>query len=243
MQKKSMLKVVWHATSAALLVLSVWTPILAVAAFERVRVPIETFYRKPNAQTHLSAKLWVASKKTVQTEIRRAVLLAPFSAEMSSLIPELQQAGFSILAIELRGNGAQGPKTLVEDIQSGVVFLKTDARVHANKIAIIGTHVGANGATHYAGATKQMAHIVDALVLLSPDKQYQKTPFSEPLKNVLGIPITLFARQDDKDSTSLIQEAQKQCQTQCKAVVYPKGTQGITTLKETLISFLLRPHG
>lgn len=145
-------------------------------------MPVESFSRKSAESTKLSANLWVATAKTEATKNRAVLLLQPDQA----LAAELNNAGFDVLALSLRKEARAKLKPLVEDVQSGVIFLKTDPRVRADRVSIVGEGEGAKGAVHYAGATKQMALIVDALALLTADKNV-------PLDQVVEIPTRIFS--------------------------------------------------
>jgi hypothetical protein len=201
-----------------------------------VKVPIEAFGRKASAP--INGDLWLTTRQTAATRYF-GVLLVPDperpEAALTSLAEELSANGFHTLLIEPRNNDKQLQKTLVEDVQSGVVFLKTDQRVGAVKVLIVALGASANAAANYASASKQMSLILEGVALLNPGKELKKTAFSDSIKGIQRIPLLLVSTQTD------ILDLSKRCQTSCQ--ILKSDTDSVLSTKKPLIEFLLRPHG
>lgn len=203
------------------------------AAGETVKVPIEVFHRRPDTPPPLSGSLWLA-KDNQNSTLGRAVLIlrgpdhsgtTGFKKDHVGIASLLQKSGFNVLELDVRDKSAKQMKVLVEDIQSGVVFLKTDPRIEASRVLIVGAGVTADGIAHYAGANKQVARIVDGIALLHLSD-------ANSLRNVYGIPTLLIDPRKNVEGV---------CQTHCRTVTY-KSKLG-SEFKKTLVDFLLKPHG
>lgn len=201
----------------------------AVESGAAVKVPLEALYRNPKNTLALSGTLWLAKDLTASSNmLGRAVLILKGTEgagkSSSDLSVALREKGFHVLELALREVGKKNLKTLVEDIQSGVVFLKTDPRVEASRVLIVGTGAAANGVAHYVSANKQMGRIVDGIALVGLSD-------TESLKNVYGIPALLVDPVKKMDDV---------CQTHCRTV-RSKSKLG-PEFRKTLIEFLVKPN-
>lgn len=194
-----------------------------------VRVPVETFYRLAQTEAPLTGTLWLAPNNA-EVASGRAVLIVGEAkgarrTAKTAFAAALRGAGFNVLALDIREKSSANHKALMEDIQSGVVFLKTDSRIEASRILIVGAGKAAKGAASYAAANKQMARIVDGLALLGLED-----PSS--LRDMQGIPTLLI---------DPLKNPADVCKIDCRAVFY-KSKLG-PELQKTLVEFFLRPHG
>lgn len=204
-----------------------------LTAGDAVKVPIEVFHRRPEVAPPLSGSLWLA-KDNHNATLGRAVLIlrgpdhtgtTGFKKDHVGIASSLQKSGFNVLELDVRDKSAKQMKVLVEDIQSGVAFLKTDPRIEASRVLIVGAGVTADGVVHYASANKQMARIVDGIALVNLSD-------TQSLRNVYGIPALLVDPRKNVEGV---------CQTHCRTVTY-KSKLG-SEFKKTLVDFLLKPHG
>ncbi|MBI3555326.1 MAG: hypothetical protein HY074_03555 [Deltaproteobacteria bacterium] len=202
-----------------------------------VEIPTQAFGRYIPAPIH--GYLWTSQNKTEATRGRSVALVPPPEAASSgwhSTAEFLSEAGFDVLLVEPRKGERQYQRTLLEDLQSGVLFLKADPRVQAQRVSLIGSEAAANTAAHYAGANSKMALVLDSLVLISPDKLIKTITFFDALEKIKGIPVLLLS------SKPAIIAAKKICKTSCRSLASKETGQGIVARKAVL-EFLLRPHG
>lgn len=240
------------------LLLSIQT--FAASPSTSVKVPIESFARKRGGPTFLEGTLWLSKNKTDITQ-NTAVLLVHMPGrsrvDWVSFGQKLANSGYNVLTLDLRGKGSQGERSLIEDIQSGVVFLRTDKRILAPKVTIIGANASAVAAARYASATKQMGYIVNSLILLSPGVEEgsgqnvdQKVKLLGSLDSLYGISVLLVAAQDDNYSAATVNESKAHCHTFCREVIFDKGGRGTNILKskhgpdleKAVLDFLKRPY-
>jgi alpha-beta hydrolase superfamily lysophospholipase len=119
-------------------------------------------------------------------------------SDWESLEGELQEEGFSYIAIDLRGHGeSQGEweyfdsnefRDIVYDVEAAHNFLKLRG---VNTVAIVGASLGANVAMKYA-LWKGMGR----LVLLSPGFAYKGVDISDDISNYTGRAMVLVGKSD-----------------------------------------------
>ncbi|MBI3541847.1 MAG: hypothetical protein HY075_01045 [Deltaproteobacteria bacterium] len=204
-----------------------------------VDVPVDAFGRKTNPPP-LRGSVWTSEKPTTETRFR-GVLLVPDPSKpkgaYEKLGGELSDAGFNTLLIEPRKNESQPQRTLIEDIQSGVGFMKTDKRVGAVKVLVVANGAAANAAAHYAAAGKQMSLIVDGVVLLSPDQEVKRMKLSDAIADMGNVPLLLASTKGD-----VLALAKKCRNAPCRPL--KSADDGKTVVaKQAILEFLLRPHG
>ncbi len=144
-----------------------------------------------------------------------ALLLPPFGSNKEvwqSVAIQLQSAGYSVLAIDVRGFGETGGGvnwTLVPgDVVSILNQLHALPGVDPNRISVIGANLGSN----LALAACATANVCHSVVLLSPSLDEQGIKTTPALSAYGKNPILIVASQDEKpagaDSQTLNKAAQ-----------------------------------
>jgi len=117
-----------------------------------------------------------------------------------SFAPQLQAAGYSVLAIDLRGHGETGGKVDWNKEPADVTEIVNQIRnlpgVDQTRISVIGASIGANLAIR-ACADLQLCHSV---VLISPALNYQGVQALDPLTRYGNGPVLIVASRDDPPS-------------------------------------------
>ncbi len=130
-----------------------------------------------------------------------AVLLLPMlygrKEDWRPLIPRLQQGGYTVLAVDLRGQGVTGGATNWTQARQDVLDMLADLRaldgVDGERIAVIGAGIGANLAlTGCAVST-----YCDAVVALSPGLDDQGVLTEGAVTQLGNRPLLLVAALDD----------------------------------------------
>jgi hypothetical protein len=208
---------------------------LAGVGAEKVSIPLEVFQRKPKPTPPISGQLWVSATKPGFASGRAVLLLG-----MPTLAESIANAGFDVLSIEFRENGI---KSVLEDIQSAVAYLKTEPRIAANRVSIVGNALGANGAALYASSTKQMSYIVDGLALLGAKENIKGADLFPSLDRLYGIPALLVAVNTDVVAKKTNRKGADHCKTLCQDTVVKSKTSD--DLKKVILEFLKKPttHG
>ncbi len=147
-----------------------------------------------------------AEYNEVANTLHRAVLLVPMlghdKSAYENLSQQLQQNGFTVLAIDLRGHGNSDLdytqfteadwQNLVLDVQAGVDFLEAKGY---GKIAVIGASIGANAALKQAVQDPR----IDAVVLLSAGEDYHGLKTLD-IAEFYDRPVLFVASFDDKEA-------------------------------------------
>lgn len=124
----------------------------------------------------------------------------------------LQDQGFAVLAIDLRGHGKSTIKNgqLIDyrnfsdaehaagiaDLQAAYEYLLTDPSVNTNLISFVGASIGANLSLNFAAS-----HIdINKVVLLSPGLNYRSVKTNKTVEEYGDRPILLVTAKDDDDS-------------------------------------------
>lgn len=156
---------------------------------------------------------------------------------------KLAEAGFSALAIDLRGHGEstkQGPKTLDyrrfadaehqasrQDVKAALEFLRTEKGVPVSRIGLAGASIGANLALQ---ALTDYPELKGA-ILLSPGLNYRGIE-TEPLIGRVGLEQAVFfvASRDDVESVDATQQLYDLAQTKKDILLYDAAGHGTTML-------------
>lgn len=129
----------------------------------------------------------------------------------AALAKTLQGAGFTVLAIDMRGYGgstktADGKSVRPDrkagaDIQAAMRFLRDQQSVNTARIGIIGASYGSSNAVIHAADDPS----VRALVLLSPGLNYfNELPTEGPVKKYKGRPMLAVASSEDLRSVETV---------------------------------------
>jgi pimeloyl-ACP methyl ester carboxylesterase len=128
--------------------------------------------------------------------------------DWNAVASKLADAGFVVLAIDLRGHGASGPlpgeadlqqlTPMVADVKAARLFLASRREVAPNRVGIAGASIGANLAILIAANDPA----VRSLVLLSPGIDYRGLRPEAALKKYGDRPAMLVASQEDNYSTN-----------------------------------------
>lgn len=228
----------------------------AGAESERVQIPLESFgseglgaaYLTKHPPKPIGGMLRVSKSKTDATKYRVVLLVptpdAPQGSKdaWSTLANALEESGFDVLMLEPRKKQVLAEKSLIEDIQSGVVYLRTQGSSKDAHVIIIAEGAAANAAASYAGATRQMALIVDSLVLMRPLKEIKKNSIEQTMSAIAGIPVLLTAPKGDKASAAVALAAKKACVTSCKSELIPDMKHGEHSIK-VIVNFVQGTNG
>jgi alpha-beta hydrolase superfamily lysophospholipase len=128
-------------------------------------------------------------------------MLTRTHADWNLVAEQLQQAGFVVLAIDLRGHGESGGRydpagdlgVMQEDVQAAVSLLQTRSDVSRGRIGIAGASIGANLAVLVGAADPS----VRSLALLSPGLEYRGVKCEAAMKKYVPRPALLVAASND----------------------------------------------
>lgn len=177
-----------------------------------------------------------------------------------SFAGKLVFAGFSVLAIDLRGHGestqAKDGRTLdynrmteaeerdsIKDVQAAMDWLNREQSVAGDKVALVGASIGANLALQYLSEHRE----VKTAALLSPGLDYRGIK-TEPLVRKLTAPqaIYLIAAEDDEYSAESVRQLAQKTRVPHELKVFANGGHGTRlfesqpTLMDELVIWLQR---
>lgn len=142
-----------------------------------------------------------------------AILLHMYRSDRTAwkpLIEPLHQAGFAILAIDLRGHGDSATdqtrqrvmqrdpvifKEMHDDVRAAYDFLAQLDNVDRSRFALVGASVGCSISLRYATEDRS----VDAIVCLSPGANYLGLDSKADISKIKGRKIWLLAADDAKE--------------------------------------------
>ena len=124
----------------------------------------------------------------------------------ADLIPPLQEAGYAVLAVDMRGHGQTGGRAdwpLAEaDVQTWLDWLRDQEGVDPARLSLVGASIGANL------ALRGMANDPDVLtaVALSPGLDYRGVTTADAIATIDDRPVMLVAGQGDTTSALTLKQ-------------------------------------
>ena len=128
-------------------------------------------------------------------------MLTRTHADWNAVAEQLQQAGFLVLALDLRGHGDSGGRfdpagdltVLQKDVQAAVTLLEARSDVVRGHIGIAGASLGANLAVIVGAADSS----VRSVAMLSPALDYRGVKCEAAMKKFAPRPALLVAASND----------------------------------------------
>jgi len=130
------------------------------------------------------------------------------------LIDPLHQAGFAVLALDLRGHGESGDEDararvvkgetavfeeMREDLRAAYNWFAEQPGIDRSRFALVGASIGCSVALNYAADDKS----VDVLVLLSPGVDYLGLDSRRPMREIKGRKIWMISGNKPKEKQAL----------------------------------------
>lgn len=143
-----------------------------------------------------------------------AILLHMYRSDRSAwspLIAPLHDAGFAVLAIDMRGHGDSATtssrervidrdteifREMQNDVRGAYDWLAERPEVDRSRFAIVGASVGCSIALQYAAKDRS----VDAIVCLSPGLNYLGLDSAGDIAQITGRPVLMVATEDERDA-------------------------------------------
>jgi pimeloyl-ACP methyl ester carboxylesterase len=133
-------------------------------------------------------------------------------ASFAALARTLQAAGFTVLAIDMRGYGGstrtsagaavRPDRKAKADVEAAIAFMRKHASVDPARIGIIGASYGSSNALQYAAGDSR----VKTLVLLSPGLNYfNELPTEDAARSWGARPMLAVASSEDVRSVETLQ--------------------------------------
>jgi dienelactone hydrolase len=157
------------------------------------------------------------ARQPTETGTPMVILLHMYRSDRTAfrpLIEPLHEAGFAILAIDLRGHGQsatsstrervmQGETAVFEemhnDVRAAYDWLAKQDGVDRSRFGLVGASVGCSVALDYAVEDKS----VDAIVCLSPGTDYLKLDSKEDIRKIRGRKLWLIGAENAKEKQAV----------------------------------------
>ena len=141
-------------------------------------------------------------------------------ASWEPLVAPLHEAGFAVLAIDLRGHGEsvkpakrnlahqveeRNPaifNAMHQDVAAAVKWVRAQSNIDPKKVVLVGASVGCSVALDYASRAK-----VDAVVCMTPGTAYLGVDSLADIRKTRATSILLFATKDERESTDKLAKA------------------------------------
>lgn len=127
-------------------------------------------------------------------------MVARSRKDWDPLARRLREAGYAVLAIDLRGHGESGGTQawgrMPQDVVAAQVFLSRQPKVDKGRIGIVGASIGANLALDYAASHG----VVRTVVLLSPGLDYRGIKTERSMQEY-DRPVLIVASEEDQYAT------------------------------------------
>lgn len=168
---------------------------------------------------------------------------APFATQ-------LQEAGYAVLAVDLRGHGESGgtaesvePQQWTQDVVQVWQVLVEQPEVDGQRTAIIGASIGANLALRAAAEVEQ----VRGVALLSPGLDYYDVTTEEAMTAYGDRPVLIAAADGDTYAADSAQRLAELAQGSPVLTLYPGSAHGTNLfaaqrdLEDLLLGWLAQP--
>lgn len=145
--------------------------------------------------------------------------------------PALQEAGYAVLALDLRGHGESSNANfnyvfMDRDADAGLRWLRTRPEINAEKTGIVGASIGANLALRSGSRTPQ----IKSVVLLSPGLDYRGVTTLDVLATYGQRPIMIVAAENDSYAANSSRTLNSQALGQHQLQIYPGADHGTNLL-------------
>ncbi len=143
-----------------------------------------------------------------------------------------QQAGYAVLAVDLRGHGESESRhfdfaAMDNDVDAALNWLTSRPEIDQNRIGIAGASIGANLGLRGAGRHSR----VKSVVLLSPGLDYRGVTTIEALTQYGQRPIMIVAAENDHYAADSSRTLNSQALGQHQLQIYPDATHGTNIFK------------
>lgn len=171
------------------------------------------------------------------------------------LVPKLHDAGFAVLAIDMRGHGASTQPTskrlrkraldrdatlfndMHRDVAAAYVWLSKRPTVDLSQFGLVGASIGCSIALDYASRDKS----VDAVVCLTPGEDYLGVNSLEDLEQVGRRPMLLLATEGERNASDALGKANSAAEVRIvgKGIIHGTHMFGkIDGIEEHIVGFL-----
>ncbi len=138
-----------------------------------------------------------------------------------------QQAGYAVLAIDLRGHGQSDGRNfdfslMDNDLDAAINWLSARPELNQNRLGLIGASIGANLALRAGSRYAQ----VKTVVLLSPGLDYRGVTSLEALGKYGQRPVMLVAAEKDTAATDSARTLNSRALGQHQLQIYPGSDHG-----------------
>ncbi|HVO70083.1 MAG TPA: alpha/beta fold hydrolase [Aggregatilineaceae bacterium] len=183
----------------------------------------------------LVGDFFAASDAASDTGAPAALLLHQLGASKSSwgsLIPALYDAGYTLLAVDLRGHGETGGglnwPLAEQDTQTWLEWLRAQPGVDPERVSIIGSSIGSNLALR---GMADDARVVTA-VAISPGLDYFGVTTQDAIQAIGQRPVFLVTAQRDMQSAAGVKTLATVVQGDALVRIYPGNAHGISLFSQ-----------
>ncbi len=232
--------------------------VLTLATCAAAQKPIVVSFKATDS-VQLEADYFPAAEEKAPA----VILLHMFKSDRSAwapLVPHLHEAGFAVLAVDMRGHGNslkpdkfqlrerafnRDPSlfnSMYWDVEAAYAFLANEPGVDMTRVGLVGASIGTSVAI--MAASKNPA--IDAVVCMTAGDNYLGVPSVDHIKQCKGQPILLMTREDERRATDILAKLN----TDAKARIYPgeraHGTRmfgKVEGVEEDIVAYLERHLG
>lgn len=163
-------------------------------------------------------------------------------ADWEPLLAPLHEAGFAVLALDLRGHGDSTStdslnrrrnrdpalfREMQHDLRAAYDFIAEQPNLDRARFVLVGAGLGAAVALHYAATDRS----VDALVCLSPPLGGMGLDADGDIAQITGRDITLVGGKIDRDALGTLQHRAPAAHVRDHSAVDARGTALLTAVK------------